>query len=126
MISNEIIGSLQWLMDERHKEHRHIIEQYKSKAEYYICSCLNKNNNGSNVERTPAGLLHIRQWNNMQYVSTAAFLLTINLISNKKQPKADYDHPFDPPFLTNLQKHPLMVLYYMCKPLSAHNYLFGP
>ncbi|OAY35080.1 endoglucanase 11 [Manihot esculenta] len=66
-----------WLMDERHKEHRHIIEQYKSKAEYYICSCLNKNNNGSNVERTPAGLLHIRQWNNMQYVSTAAFLLTI-------------------------------------------------
>ncbi|XP_021661486.2 endoglucanase 11 isoform X2 [Hevea brasiliensis] len=65
------------LMDERHKEHRHILEQYKSKAEYYICSCLDKNNNGSNVERTPAGLLHIRQWNNMQYVSTASFLLTM-------------------------------------------------
>ncbi|KAF2284893.1 hypothetical protein GH714_032063 [Hevea brasiliensis] len=60
------------LMDERHKEHKHILEQYKSKAEYYICSCLDKNNNGSNVERTPAGLLHIRQWNNMQYVSTAS------------------------------------------------------
>ncbi|KDP30800.1 hypothetical protein JCGZ_13743 [Jatropha curcas] len=64
------------LMDEKHKEHNHILEQYKSKAEYYICSCLNKNN-GSNVDRTPAGLLHVRQWNNMQYVSTAAFLLTI-------------------------------------------------
>lgn len=63
-------------MEEKHKEHTHILEQYRSKAEYYICSCLNKNN-GSNVDRTPGGLLHVRQWNNMQYVSTAAFLLTI-------------------------------------------------
>ncbi|KAK8954510.1 Endoglucanase 11 [Platanthera zijinensis] len=53
-----------------------VLKQYKSKAEHYICSCLNKNNN-TNILRTPAGLLYIRPWNNMQYVSTAAFLLTI-------------------------------------------------
>ncbi|KAF5458306.1 hypothetical protein F2P56_022342 [Juglans regia] len=68
----------QLLMEEKHKEHSHILEQYRSKAEYYICACLGLNeNNGSNVERTPGGLLYIRQWNNMQYVSTAAFLLSV-------------------------------------------------
>ncbi|KAK1568557.1 hypothetical protein Q3G72_025944 [Acer saccharum] len=64
------------LIEEKHNQHRHILEQYRSKAEHYLCSCLNKNNN-SNVDRTPAGLLYVRQWNNMQYVSTAAFLLTV-------------------------------------------------
>ncbi|OVA20013.1 Glycoside hydrolase [Macleaya cordata] len=64
------------LMDGKHKDHTQVLEQYRSKAEHYLCSCLNKNN-GSNVDRTPGGLLFIRQWNNMQYVSTSAFLLTI-------------------------------------------------
>jgi hypothetical protein len=65
-------------MDKKHKKHADILKQYKSKAEYYICSCLNKNNGtNNNVERTPGGLLYVRQWNNMQYVSTASFLLTI-------------------------------------------------
>ena len=63
-------------MEEKHKKHKHILEQYRSKAEHYVCACLNKNN-VSNVERTPGGLLYIRQWNNMQYVSSASFLLTI-------------------------------------------------
>lgn len=59
-----------------------VLKQYQSKAEHYICSCLNKNSNSSNssssnVLRTPAGLLYVRPWNNMQYVSTAAFLLTV-------------------------------------------------
>ncbi|XP_027346298.1 endoglucanase 11-like [Abrus precatorius] len=65
-----------FLMKEKHKKHADILEKYRSKAEYYICSCLNKNN-GSNVQRTPAGLLYVREWNNMQYVSTAAFVLTV-------------------------------------------------
>lgn len=73
-------------MEEKHQEHAQILEQYKSKAEHYICSCLNKNN-GSNVERTPAGLLYVRQWNNMQYVSTATFLLTVysDFLKSSKQ-----------------------------------------
>ncbi|XP_065875645.1 endoglucanase 11 [Euphorbia lathyris] len=74
------------VMDEKQKKHRDILEEYHSKAKYYVCSCLNKNN-GSNVDRTPAGLLHIRQWNNMQYVSTAVFLLTIysDILRNSNQ-----------------------------------------
>ncbi|PKI62230.1 hypothetical protein CRG98_017364, partial [Punica granatum] len=75
------------LMKAKHKTHGHILELYRSKAEYYICSCLDMNN-GTDVERTPGGLLYVRQWNNMQYVSSAAFLLTVysDLISssNKK------------------------------------------
>lgn len=67
----------QLLMEEKHKEHKHILEKYRSNGEHYICACLDKNNNGTNVQRTPAGLLYIRQWNNMQYVSNAAFLLTV-------------------------------------------------
>ncbi|KAL1307838.1 hypothetical protein HN51_049738 [Arachis hypogaea] len=66
-----------FLNQEKHKKHSDILEQYRSKAEYYICSCLNKNNNDSNVQRTPGGLLYVRQWNNMQYVSTASFLLSV-------------------------------------------------
>lgn len=64
-------------MEGRHfKGDQRILEQYRSKAEHYLCACLNKNNK-TNVQRTPGGLLYIRQWNNMQYVSTASFLLTV-------------------------------------------------
>ncbi|XP_010943262.1 endoglucanase 11 [Elaeis guineensis] len=58
------------------EKHRSTLEQYRSKAEHYLCSCLNKNKNGGNVRRTPGGLLYVRQWNNMQYVTGATFLLT--------------------------------------------------
>ncbi|KAL5988062.1 hypothetical protein ACLOJK_035825 [Asimina triloba] len=71
------ILAAQVLMSGRHPKHSHILQQYQSKAEHYLCSCLNKNHNESNVDRTPGGLLYIRQWNNMQYVSSAAFLLTV-------------------------------------------------
>ncbi|GMN51655.1 hypothetical protein TIFTF001_020814 [Ficus carica] len=65
------------LNEERHKiKQKHMLEEYRSKADHYICACLNKNNM-TNVRRTPGGLLYTRQWNNMQYVSNAAFLLTI-------------------------------------------------
>lgn len=67
---------MQLLMEGNHEDHRHMLEQYHTKAEHYLCSCLGKNN-GSNVERTPGGLLFVRQWNNMQYVSSAAFLLAV-------------------------------------------------
>lgn len=62
--------------EEKHKKHEVILKQYRSKAEHYLCACLNLNN-VTNVERTPGGLLYVRQWNNMQYVATAAFLLTV-------------------------------------------------
>ncbi|CAJ1971436.1 unnamed protein product [Sphenostylis stenocarpa] len=58
------------------KKHEVVLKQYRSQAEHYLCACLNLNN-VSNVERTPGGLLYTRQWNNMQYVATASFLLTL-------------------------------------------------
>lgn len=62
--------------EKKHKKHEVILKQYRSKVEHYLCACLNLNN-VSNVERTPGGLLYVRQWNNMQYVATASFLLTV-------------------------------------------------
>lgn len=69
---------LQLPREGRSKEEKQILEEYNSKAKHYICACLNFNtNNSTNVQRTPGGLLYTRQWNNMQYVSTAVFLLTV-------------------------------------------------
>lgn len=55
------------------------LEQYKSKADHFLCACLamNSDDSGSNVARTPGGLLFVRRWNNLQYVAGAAFLLVV-------------------------------------------------
>ncbi|GMJ10359.1 glycosyl hydrolase 9B8 [Hibiscus trionum] len=81
------------LVEEKHRksETKLVLEQYRSKADYYLCACLNKSN-ASNVQRTPGGLLYVRQWNNMQYVSNAAFLLTVysdHLRSSNRQLRCD-------------------------------------
>ncbi|KAH9793395.1 Endoglucanase 11 [Citrus sinensis] len=83
----QVMASKLLAKEQHKKQYGYILEQYRLKAEYYICSCLNKNN-GSNVDRTRGGLLYIRPWNNMQYVSTAAFLLTIysDLLLDSNQP----------------------------------------
>ncbi|KAL6859116.1 hypothetical protein ACP4OV_018118 [Aristida adscensionis] len=66
------------LLEGRHRpEHQPTLEQYKSKAEHYLCACLSKNGAAGNVNRTAGGMLYVRQWNNMQYVTNAAFLLTV-------------------------------------------------
>ncbi|GJN16203.1 hypothetical protein PR202_gb03166 [Eleusine coracana subsp. coracana] len=67
------------LLEGNHRpEHQLKLEQYKSKAEHYLCACLGKNDAaGNNVNRTAGGMLYVRQWNNMQYVTNAAFLLTV-------------------------------------------------
>nr|AGG19094.1 cellulase [Zea mays] len=60
------------------QEHGAVLEKYKAKAEHYLCACLGRNggNGSDDVERSPGGMLYVRQWNNLQYVSSAAFLLT--------------------------------------------------
>lgn len=40
-----------------------------------MCACLGKG--ARNVRRTPGGLLFRQRWNNLQFVSSAAFLLTV-------------------------------------------------
>ncbi|GLT71631.1 hypothetical protein SLA2020_436330 [Shorea laevis] len=49
--------------------------QYKSQAEQFICSCLQKGN--SNFKKSPGGLLWFQPWNNLQYTATAAFIATV-------------------------------------------------
>ncbi|KAK6931870.1 Carbohydrate binding domain CBM49 [Dillenia turbinata] len=53
-----------------------ILKQYQAKADYFTCACLQKNN-GYNVDLTSGGLVYVRQWNNLQYASSAAFLLAV-------------------------------------------------
>ncbi|XP_020598204.1 endoglucanase 13 isoform X3 [Phalaenopsis equestris] len=52
------------------------LKQYQAKAEFFLCAILQKNN-GYNVRLTPGGLLFIDEWNNMQYVSSSAFLMVV-------------------------------------------------
>ncbi|CAL0304309.1 unnamed protein product [Lupinus luteus] len=52
------------------------LQQYQAKADYFACACLQKND-GYNVQKTPGGLLYVDNWNNLQYVSAAAFLLVV-------------------------------------------------
>ncbi|RZS00205.1 hypothetical protein BHM03_00029867 [Ensete ventricosum] len=77
----ELLSLSQLLMEkgkDLQAEKKTVLEQYRSKAEHYLCSCLNMNGeDGANVHRTPAGLLFVRHWNNMQYVAGAVFLLTV-------------------------------------------------
>ncbi|KAL5537642.1 hypothetical protein UlMin_044314 [Ulmus minor] len=52
------------------------LKQYQAKADYFACACLQKND-GYNAYLTPGGLLYVREWNNLQYASSAAFLLAV-------------------------------------------------
>lgn len=55
--------------------HSPVFEKYQQKAEYFMCSCLGKS--GRNVQRTPGGLIYRQKWNNLQFVTSASFLLTV-------------------------------------------------
>ncbi|KAL9164973.1 hypothetical protein ABFS82_06G139900 [Erythranthe guttata] len=48
--------------------------QMKNFAEQYICNCIQKGY--SNVQRTSGGLLWFLQWSNLQYVTSASFIIT--------------------------------------------------
>ncbi|KAK4436501.1 protein ESKIMO 1 [Sesamum alatum] len=48
--------------------------EYKNNAEQYICNCIQKGN--SNVPRTNGGLLWFLEWDNLQYVTSASFIIT--------------------------------------------------
>ncbi|KAI4388381.1 hypothetical protein MLD38_000714 [Melastoma candidum] len=68
------------LMEGNHEagRDRDMLKEYRIKAEHYLCACLGKNpTNATNVRRTPGGLLYVRKWNNIQYATNAAFLLSV-------------------------------------------------
>ncbi|BAT91095.1 hypothetical protein VIGAN_06240200 [Vigna angularis var. angularis] len=81
------------------------LKQYQAKADYFSCACLQKND-GYNVQKTPGGLLYVREWNNMQYVSSASFLLAVysNYLSATKANLNCPDGQTQPQELLNLVK----------------------
>lgn len=64
-----------FLLQGKAAHHSAVFEQYQQKAEYFMCSCLGKSTR--NVPKTPGGLMVRQQWNNMQFVTSASFLLTV-------------------------------------------------
>ncbi|KAL6861725.1 hypothetical protein ACP4OV_017425 [Aristida adscensionis] len=73
----QILAARLLLRGEHAPRHRAALERYRAKAEHYVCACLGRNAGAAaNVERSPGGMLYVRQWNNMQYVTGAAFLLS--------------------------------------------------
>ena len=52
-----------------------VFARYQQKAEFFMCACLGKSSR--NVQRTPGGLLFRQRWNNMQFVTSASFLMTV-------------------------------------------------
>ncbi|KAK9145417.1 hypothetical protein Sjap_005320 [Stephania japonica] len=64
-----------FLMQGKAGQHWSVFEKYQQKAEYFMCSCLGKGSR--NVQRTPGGLLFRQRWNNMQFVTSASFLMTV-------------------------------------------------
>ncbi|GFP79951.1 endoglucanase 5 [Phtheirospermum japonicum] len=64
------------LLDGAGGKYTSTLKQYQAKADYFTCACLQKND-GYNVRMTPGGLMYTREWNNMQYPASAAFLLAV-------------------------------------------------
>eukprot|EP00252_Welwitschia_mirabilis_P011164 TRINITY_DN25101_c0_g1_i1.p1 TRINITY_DN25101_c0_g1~~TRINITY_DN25101_c0_g1_i1.p1 ORF type:complete len:631 (+),score=55.32 TRINITY_DN25101_c0_g1_i1:183-2075(+) len=64
-----------FLMQRRGGQGMEVLQRYNEKAEYFICASMQKGN--VNVRKTPGGLLFQQKWNNMQFVTSAAFLLTV-------------------------------------------------
>ena len=55
--------------------HASVFGKYQEKAEYFMCSCLAKGSR--NVQKTPGGLIFRQRWNNLQFVISASFLMTV-------------------------------------------------
>ncbi|OVA01951.1 Glycoside hydrolase [Macleaya cordata] len=64
-----------FLMQGKAKEHWQVFEKLQQKADYFMCACLGKGSR--NVQRTPGGLLFRQRWNNLQFVTSSSFLLTV-------------------------------------------------
>ncbi|GMH09337.1 hypothetical protein Nepgr_011178 [Nepenthes gracilis] len=64
-----------FLMQGKAGQYAPVFERYQQKAEFFLCSCLGKGSR--NVQKTPGGLIFQQRWNNMQFVTSASFLVTV-------------------------------------------------
>ncbi|KAL3844484.1 hypothetical protein ACJIZ3_001887 [Penstemon smallii] len=64
-----------FLMAGKGRQHTPTFKRYQEKAEFFMCSCLGKGSR--NAQKTPGGLIFRQRWNNMQFVTSASFLMTV-------------------------------------------------
>eukprot|EP00850_Spirogloea_muscicola_P008102 SM000042S15369 [mRNA] locus=s42:650347:655660:+ [translate_table: standard] len=50
---------------------------YRLRAEDFVCAVMQAATTGQQVQRTPAGLIYVREWSNLQYAGSATMLITI-------------------------------------------------
>nr|XP_029151250.1 endoglucanase 5 isoform X2 [Arachis hypogaea] len=100
------------------------LKQYQAKADYFTCASLQKND-GYNVQKTPGGLVYVREWNNMQYVSSSAFLLVAysKYLSDAKTQINCPDGQVQPQELLNFAKS--QADYILGKNPEGMSYLVG-
>ena len=75
MVLKYLISYLQFLMGGKAGHHASVFSKYQDKAEFFMCSCLGKGSR--NVQKTPGGLIFKQRWNNLQFVTSASFLMTV-------------------------------------------------
>ncbi|KAJ8429019.1 hypothetical protein Cgig2_014998 [Carnegiea gigantea] len=112
------------LLDGNGGQYTSTLKQYKAKADFFACSCLQKNN-GYNVQLTPGGLVYVREWNNMQYASSSAFLLAVysQHISEAKAVVSCPEGTMKPQDLLNFAKS--QADYFLGKNPKSMSYLVG-
>lgn len=64
-----------FLLQGRAGDHAAALQRYRQNAEFFVCSCVGKG--AVNVARTPGGMMYHQRWNNLQFVTSASFLLTV-------------------------------------------------
>ncbi|KAJ0605077.1 putative cellulase [Helianthus annuus] len=70
-----LVAMVIFLMGGKAGGHSQVFGKYQEKAEKFMCSCMGKAN--QNVQKTPGGLIFRQRWNNLQFVTSASFLLTV-------------------------------------------------
>ncbi|KAL5222073.1 hypothetical protein ABZP36_026786 [Zizania latifolia] len=67
------ILAAKFLLQGKAGEHAAVLQRYRQQADFFVCSCIGK---GSvNVERSRGGMMYHQSWNNIQFVTSASFLL---------------------------------------------------
>ncbi|TXG56902.1 hypothetical protein EZV62_018215 [Acer yangbiense] len=112
------------LMEGKGGAYTSTLKQYQAKANYFACACLQKNN-GYNVHLTPGGLMYVREWNNLQYASSAAFLLAVysDYLSAGKAQLTCPDGQIQPLELLNFAKS--QADYILGKNPKSMSYIIG-
>ncbi|KAG6397123.1 hypothetical protein SASPL_143287 [Salvia splendens] len=107
----------QLLMAGKGGKHTQIFKRYKDKAEFFMCSC--------NARRTPGGLIFRQPWNNMQFVTTASFLMSVysDYLTSASTSLACPNRPVSPSQLLALAKS--QVDYILGDNPRATSYMVG-